>query len=292
MPDDTDLLRLAWCGLAPRRVTQLMGRFGDPTTVIAAMTAGRIDVDRRIVAAAEVEADQRRAQLAAIGASFVPRGTTSYPTALDRYPGSPPWLFRIGEIADTATIAIVGTRACTAYGTELAGAYGSVAATAGWSVVSGLARGIDGAAHRGAVGERGHCAAVFGAGIDVVYPRRHRALLADILGSGGCALSEFPPGTRPDGWRFPTRNRIIAGLADLVLVVEAGATGGALITARIAIDYGLPVLATPGDVDRRASVGTNQLIRDGAFPVFGPDDLAATLDLVTPLVRDQACTHL
>jgi DNA processing protein len=292
MPDDTDLLRLAWCGLAPRRVAQLLGRFGDPTTVIAAMTAGRIDVDRRIVTAAEVDADQRRAQLAAIGASFVPRGTTPYPTALDRYPASPPWLFRIGEIADTATIAIVGTRACTAYGSELAGAYGSVAAAAGWSVVSGLARGIDGAAHQGAVGERGHCVAVFGAGIDVVYPRRHRALLADILGSGGCALSEFPPGTRPDGWRFPTRNRIIAGLADLVLVVEAGATGGALITARIAIDYGLPVLATPGDVDRRASVGTNQLIRDGAFPVFGPDDLAATLDLVTALVRDQAGTHL
>jgi DNA processing protein len=96
-------------------------------------------------------------------------------------------------------------------------------------------------------------------------------------------MSEFPPGTPPEGWRFPTRNRVIAGLSDVLLVVEAGVKGGALITARIALDYGVPVYAVPGDVDRVASVGTNLLIRDGAFPILGPDDLAEVLSLLEPL---------
>jgi DNA processing protein len=151
-------------------------------------------------------------------------------------------------------------------------------------VVSGLARGIDRAAHVGAVTAGGTCVAVLGSGIDVTYPREHVRLRSDILEGGGAIVSEYPPGTRPDGWRFPTRNRIIAGSADAVVVVEAGETGGALITARIAVDYGVPVFAPPGDIDRPASIGTNQLIRDGAFPIFGADDLRRTLDLITPIV--------
>ena len=118
----------------------------------------------------------------------------------------------------------------------------------------------------------------------MVYPRTNAALYDQVVGSGGVILSEFPPGTRPDAWRFPTRNRIIAGLSDIVLVVEASETGGALITARIAIDYGIPVYAVPGDVDRETSAGTNTLIRDGAFPVFGPEDLTTLLELLRPVV--------
>ena len=99
--------------------------------------------------------------------------------------------------------------------------------------------------------------------------------------------SEFPPGTPPEAWRFPTRNRIIAGCSDVLLVVEAGVKGGALITARIALDYGVPVYAVPGDVDRSTSIGTNLLIRDGAFPVLGPEDLGEVLDLLVPLYANE-----
>ena len=166
--------------------------------------------------------------------------------------------------------------------------YGSVAAEVGWHVVSGLARGIDAAAHRGALcaseyGD-GRCIGVLGSGIDVVYPKGNSDLYRQVTGAGGVIVSEFPPGTRPDAWRFPTRNRIIAGLVDVVLVVEATRRGGALITARIALDYGVPVYAVPGDVDRETSMGTNDLIRDGAFPVFDPEDLATVLSLLGPVV--------
>lgn len=278
------LLRLASCGLAPRRVDTLLRTFGSASAVLRAIDRGDAQVSDHIVAEAGVDAATRRSELAACGAAFVSRGTVGYPMRLDRFPGSPRWLFACGDIVDRPSLAIVGTRACTAYGAELAEAYGAAAAASGWVVVSGLARGIDRAAHVGAVMAGGTCVAVLGSGIDVTYPREHASLRSDILDGGGAIVSEYPPGTRPDGWRFPTRNRIIAGSADAVVVVEAGETGGALITARIAVDYGVPVFAPPGDIDRPASIGTNQLIRDGAFPIFGADDLRRTLDLITPIV--------
>jgi DNA processing protein len=180
--------------------------------------------------------------------------------------------------SERPAIALVGSRSATAYGLDLAQRYGYVAAQAGWDVVSGLARGIDAAAHRGAIDGgtvgSGRCVGVLGCGIDVVYPSGNRRLYQQVVERGGVLVSEYPPGIRPDGWRFPTRNRIIAGLGDVVLVVEASQKGGALITARIALDYGVPVYAVPGDVDRDTSTGTNGLIRDGAFPVFGPEDLS------------------
>ena len=151
-------------------------------------------------------------------------------------------------------------------------------------MVSGLARGIDGAAHRGLIVAGGRGVAVLGCGIDVAYPREHRRLGEQILELGGAIVSEYPPGSRPDPWRFPPRNRIIAALSAAVIVVEAGITGGALITALKAAEYGIPVFAMPGDVDRKASQGTNRLIRDGALPVFGPDDLIEELSLCCGLV--------
>jgi DNA processing protein len=281
------LLRLAFCGLAPRRVDTLLATFGTVPNVLRAIDRGDANVSDHIISEAAVEAAVRRSKLAACGAVFVPRGSPRYPMRLDRFPGSPRWIFTIGDIPDRPSLAIVGTRACTAYGAELAEAYGATAAEAGWIVVSGLARGIDYAAHVGAATTGGTCVAILGSGIDVTYPREHAHLLSEIVDGGGAVVSEYPPGTRPDGWRFPTRNRIIAGCADAVVVVEAGETGGALITARIAVDYGIPVFAPPGDIDRSASVGTNQLIRDGAFPIFGADDLRQTLDLITPIVDMQ-----
>jgi DNA processing protein len=153
-------------------------------------------------------------------------------------------------------------------------------ARAGWTTVSGLARGIDTAAHRGCLRLSGHAVAVLGSGIDVCYPKENEPVYDHIIGSGGAILSEYPPGTPPDRWRFPARNRILAAISAAVVVVEAASTGGALITARLGAELGRPVFAVPGDVDRAMSEGCNRLIRDGAHPVLGSADLIEELSLI------------
>jgi DNA processing protein len=147
-------------------------------------------------------------------------------------------------------------------------------------VISGLARGIDAAAHHGVCTVGGQGVAVLGSGIDVIYPPEHADLADALLAGGGGILSEYPPGTPPAPFRFPARNRLIAGLSRVVVVVEAALTGGALITARLALDQGKEVLAVPGDIDRTTSQGCNLLIRDGAHPVLDPEDLLASLELI------------
>jgi DNA processing protein len=144
----------------------------------------------------------------------------------------------------------------------------------GWTVISGLALGIDAAAHEGALAGKGLTGAVLGSGVDLPSPERNRPLAQRIL-RRGFLVSEFPPGTRAAPFHFPRRNRILAALADAVVVVEAGPRSGALITADHALDLGRPVLAVPGPIDRPESRGANRLIRDGATPVLGPDDLAS-----------------
>ena len=175
---------------------------------------------------------------------------------------------------------MVGTRKCTRYGLSLAESFGAALAGAGWTTVSGLARGIDAAAHRGTLAAGGEAVAVLGSGVDVVYPQENRDIYDQIVAGRGAVISEYPPGTRPDRWRFPARNRLIAAISSAVVVVEAGEKGGALITARLAAEIGRPVFAVPGDVDRPASVGCNLLIRDGAFPALGAADLIEELGLM------------
>jgi DNA processing protein len=192
----------------------------------------------------------------------------------------PPPIYVLGVMIAAPAVAVVGTRRCTRYGIDLAVAFGEALSRAGWTTVSGLARGIDAAAHRGALRGAGRAVAVLGSGVDVVYPAENRDLYRAIVDGRGAILSEYPPGTRPDRWRFPARNRIIAAIASAVVVVEAGEKGGALITARLAAEVGRPVLVVPGDVDRPASVGCNRLIRDGAHPVLGAGDLIAELELI------------
>ena len=277
---DAHRLRLAFSGLHPERIRDLADRFGDPEAVIAAITRRRVKASEAIRGNLAVPAARREAELEALGITVVGRGEPAYPDHLDRYEDAPDLLFVRGDLPVGPGVGIVGTRRCTAYGLELADAYGVAVAEAGWPVVSGLARGIDGAAHRGMVAAGGRGVAVLGCGIDVTYPREHRRLGDQILELGGAIVSEYPPGSRPDAWRFPPRNRIIAGLSAAVVVVEAGITGGALITAVKAAEYGIPVFAMPGDVDREASEGTNRLIRDGAFPVFDPGDLIEELSLI------------
>jgi DNA processing protein len=192
----------------------------------------------------------------------------------------PPPLYVRGETTRAPAVAVVGTRRCTRYGVGLAEAFGSALSRAGWTTVSGLARGIDAAAHRGTLRGPGDAVAVLGSGVDVIYPAENADLYHSILEGRGAVMSEYPPGTRPDRWRFPARNRLIAAIASAVVVVEAGEKGGALITARLAAEIGRPVLVVPGDLDRPASMGCNRLIRDGAHPVLGVDDLIAELELI------------
>jgi DNA processing protein len=192
----------------------------------------------------------------------------------------PPPLYVRGETSTAPAVAVVGTRRCTRYGVGLAEAFGTALSRAGWTTVSGLARGIDAAAHRGTLRGPGEAVAVLGSGVDVIYPAENADLYHSILGGRGAVMSEYPPGTRPDRWRFPARNRLIAAIASAVVVVEAGEKGGALITARLAAESGRPVLVVPGDVDRPASAGCNRLIRDGAHPVLGVDDLIEELELI------------
>lgn len=192
----------------------------------------------------------------------------------------PPDLYVVGNLSSRPGVAVVGTRRATRYGLELAEWFGAAIAGAGWTTVSGLARGIDAAAHRGCLRAGGHAVGVLGTGIDVRYPKQNARLHDEIVSSGGALISEYPPGTPPDRWRFPARNRIIAAISAAVVVVEAARTGGALITARLAAELGRPVFVVPGDVDRVASEGCNRLIRDGAAPVLGPGDLIEELSLV------------
>lgn len=206
-------------------------------------------------------------------------GTSGYPVGLADLE-EPPRLWKLGTLGEAPGIAVVGTRRCTRYGVDLAEAFGSVIARAGWTTVSGLARGIDAAAHRGCLRVSGHGVAVLGSGIDVCYPRENKPIYDQILDRGGAILSEYAPGTPPDRWRFPARNRIIAAMSAAIVVVEAAATGGALITARLGAEMGRPVFVVPGDVDRAMSEGCNRLIRDGAHPVLGSADLLDELSLV------------
>ncbi|HEX2153522.1 MAG TPA: DNA-processing protein DprA [Acidimicrobiia bacterium] len=208
------------------------------------------------------------------------RGRPGYPESLETIADPPARLWVLGSIPEQVGVAIVGTRRATRYGLSLARDMGAAVGAAGWPVVSGLARGIDGAAHRGCVEVGGTGVAVLGCGVDIWYPREHQQLGESLIAGGGAVISEYPPGTHPEPWRFPARNRIISGLSAVVVVVEAAEKGGALITARLAAEHGREVFAFPGDVSRRTSVGTNLLIRDGALPVLGSDDLIEALSLV------------
>ena len=275
-------LQLACAGLHPDRLRRLREEHGD-AGALRRLVKGAVDGAERCGKEAAVDAAERRRLLAGLGITTVLRGAPGYPERLADLPDAPDLLFVRGTIPDLPTVAVVGTRRCTAYGRALAREYGQVVAEAGWCLVSGLARGIDGAAHEGTVTMGGAGVAVLGSGLDVLYPAEHRGLADDLVRSGGAVVSEYPPGTIPEPWRFPPRNRIISGMADALVVVEAAVKGGALITAGCALTHGRPVFAVPGDVRRATSEGCNLLIRDGAHPVLGPEDLIDELTFVLGL---------
>jgi DNA processing protein len=215
------------------------------------------------------------------GVVVVTPGDAAYPPQLLDDPRRPAALFVKGDpgVLDARRVGIVGTRNATQRGRETAARFGHELAAAGVVVVSGLARGIDGAAHRGALAVEGaHPVAVVGNGLDRPYPKQH-ADLWQAVGERGALISEWPPGTAPDAFRFPLRNRILAALAEVLVVVESRESGGSLITAREAAERGVEVFAVPGPVQSRASLGTNRLLCDGAAPATEPDDVLVALGL-------------
>jgi DNA processing protein len=215
---------------------------------------------------------------AAVGVAT--RDSASYPAALVDDLAAPAVLFHRGTIDVVAgpRVGIVGTRTCTRYGRDVAYDLGERLSKAGVAIVSGLAAGIDAAAHAGALHGSGPPIAVVGSGLDVIYPRVNRKLWAEIE-SRGVVLSESPLGTPAHGWRFPARNRIIAALSDVLIVVESHASGGSLITARQQFKRNKPTLVVPGPILSPASKGSNALLRDGCTPLTDLDDVLMALGL-------------
>jgi len=210
----------------------------------------------------------------------IPLGDTAYPANLREIHAPPARLYVRGTLAedDALAVAIVGSRAATPYGVAVAERLAADLAARGVTVVSGLARGIDSAAHRGALRAGGRTIAVLGSGVDVIYPPENRRLAGDIEASGAL-VSQFEPGTPPLAGYFPARNRVIAGLSLAVLVVEAAEKSGSLITAGLAAEMGREVLAVPGPLTSPQSVGAHRLIQDGAALIQGWEDVIGQLPL-------------
>ena len=205
----------------------------------------------------------------------------NYPKLLKEIFDPPKELYVWGELKaeEKYPLAVVGTRKISNYGKQVAVPLVKTLANAGLTIVSGLALGIDGLAHQAALDVGGRTIAVLGSSLDIIYPALHKKLAENIANSGGAVISEYPPGTRPAKYTFPARNRIVAGLSLGVLVIEAPEKSGALITARFALDQGREVFAVPGSVYNPNSIGCNKLIKMGAKPVTGAEDIFETFNL-------------
>ncbi len=269
-------------GIGSRLRRLLLDRFGTPDGVFAASPAEIASVGRispKLAAALHTLADDPTADdVIALcrkrSVDILLEGRDTYPSLLSRIDDPPGLLFVRGTLLpqDSLSVAIVGARHATAYGLKVAEQFGAGLARAGYTVVSGLARGIDAAAHRGAIKAGGRTIAVLGSGVLNVYPPEHADLAREVIDSGAL-ISELPPLTDPNAGTFPQRNRIVSGLSLGVVVVQAADRSGALITARLATEQGREVFAVPGPIDCRMSRGCHGLIRDGAKLVASVDDI-------------------
>ncbi len=276
--------------LKRRWLIELVRRAGSAPALIGAGEAElrRLGADpdqaRAIARFAKWErVDLELERLAKACARIIPWDSPSYPPLLRHIHDPPPWLAVKGNGSLTGpAVAVVGSRRASPYGLEVAESLAKGLARAGLSVISGLARGVDAASHRGALRAGGTTLAVLGSSVDVVYPPEHRKL-AEEVAERGALISELPLGTLPRPSHFPRRNRIIAGMASGVVVVEAGERSGALITARLALDGGREVFAVPGRIDSPLSRGTNSLIKQGAAVVTALEDIITALALPVEL---------
>lgn len=317
--------RAAWVSLAltpgigPQRFAALLAATETPHGALSAPFAFLCTIPgisracaSAIKARSLADGERILAQVDALGAHCLLPGDLGFPPSLLEIPDAPVVLFELGgrslELgggnsepgarsdlpapdsklqAPPECVAIVGSRDHTAYGAEVCRTVAGAAARAGLTVVSGMARGLDAIAHQAALDAGGATIGVLGNGLGVIYPAANRALYERVA-EDGLLLTEFPPGERPHAGSFPRRNRLISGLARVVVIIEAAETSGALVTVECALAQGKEVLAVPGPITSRASVGVNRLIRDGAAPLLEPADLLNLFPGITPQVTTVA----
>ncbi len=283
-------------GIGPTRFRRLIESVGSPEAAWKAKPAqlAGAGLDRRTIESlvttrVRVDLEREMEKLRRLEVQILILDDADYPVRLRNIADPPPILYLKGELApeDDLSVAIVGTRRPTAYGRQAAEKFAEGLARSGVTVASGLARGIDTFAHRAALDGSGRTLAVLGSGLDIIYPSENRNLAMEIAGHGA-VISEFPLGTKPDAMNFPRRNRIISGLSAATIVVEAGETSGALITAEFALEQGREVFAVPGNIFSPASRGPNQLLADGAHPARELRDILEVLKLEAAIEQREA----
>jgi DNA processing protein len=291
--------RLYWVGfnlikgIGADRFQALLDHFGDagsaweasPVDLAAAGLGSKI-IERLVDIRSSLDLEGYWAQIQKQGIKVLIWQDSAYPTHLKEIDQPPPVLYIRGEITeeDHWAVAIVGTRQVTAYGRQVTEELASTLVHNGVTVVSGLARGVDSIAHSASLKAGGRSLAILGSGVDKIYPPEHRQMADKIL-SQGALISNYAPGTPPESTNFPSRNKIISGLSMAVVVVEAGETSGALITAEFALEQGRQVFAIPGNIMAPQSKGCNRLIANGASPLLSAEDVLEALDLTRNIER-------
>ena len=274
-------------GIGAVRFQRLLDRFGDAEAAWGAKPVELAEAGLSVKLIERLVAIREKVDLARLWENTQSKGIQvltwedeTYPQRLKEIEQPPPVLYLRGELIpeDDWAVAIVGSRRVTPYGRQVTEEIASFLAASGVTVVSGLARGVDALAHKAALKAGGRTLAVLGSGVDRIYPPENRALAEQIY-TRGAVLSDYAPGTPPEASNFPPRNRIISGLSMAVVVVEAGETSGALITAEFAAEQGREVFAVPGNILAPQSKGTNKLIQQGALPLLSVNDIVQTLNL-------------
>lgn len=268
-------------GVGPAAYRELVERYGSAKAAWCARPIGMAERDARRLA------DGAALRATACGAVAISQEDATYPAPLLELTAAPPVLFAIGDLTALSglCVAIVGTRSATGYGERVTRELAGALARAGATIVSGMARGIDAAAHWAALEAGGKTIAVLGTGVDIAYPAAHRELHR-LIAERGLLLSEELPGDRANSGSFPKRNRVIAALARATIVVEAPVKSGALITANHALELGRTVAAVPGAIDSPQSAGSNELLRDGAVLIASVADAVALVGLTRPVRRE------
>ena len=287
-------------GIGAVRLGKLVDAFGDLETAwnAAPETLKAAGLSQRIVAnfvqlRHDIDLTKVYDDIQAQGIRVLTWDDDDYPARLEELDTAPPVIYLKGKLVpeDEWAVAIVGTRRITAYGRQITESIVRTLVRSGVTIVSGLARGVDGIAHQTALDAGGRTIAVLGSGLDRIYPPEHRGLAEQMI-KNGALICDYPMGTPPDARNFPPRNRIIAGLSLAIVVVEAGRKSGALITAEFAADQGREVFAVPGNVLAPQSKGTNWLIQQGAHPLLEPEEILHTLELTMLASQQQARTVL
>jgi DNA processing protein len=274
-------------GIGAVRFQSLLNAFGDAASAwqaspqaLRSAGLGQKVIENLVGVRSQVELEKIWDQIMAQNIKVVTWEDETYPRRLKEIDQPPPVLYVLGDLLpeDEWAVAVVGTRRITSYGRQISEEVGGCLARSGVTVVSGLARGVDAVAHQATLNAGGRTIAVLGSGVDRIYPPEHRRLAEQII-ERGAIVSDYPPGASPEAANFPPRNRIISGLSIAVVVIEAGVTSGALITAAFAADQGREVFAVPGNIRAPQSIGSNRLIQQGARPLLEVQEILESLDL-------------